>query len=125
MANVSRALRHKRHLRRHANQMLRAAKGSRKDALKYFSLLMTVLAQKGGEIVVTKGTIEQVEAKLTRLSFEIVKDKYVPEEFTIRLVEAPEPATIADPENADSSGEPFDDGEDGMDVASEGAQEIP
>jgi hypothetical protein len=71
--------------------MLRAAKGSRKDALKYFSLLMTVLAQKGGEIVVTKGTIEQVEKSLPRLSFEIVKNGEAGE-FTLRMVEAPEPA---------------------------------
>lgn len=105
MANVSRALRHKRKLRRHANQMLRAARGSRKDALKYFSLLMTVLAQKGGEIVITKGTIQQVERTLPRLSFEIVKAKDGIEEFTLRMVEAPEPADEGT-DVADVTGDP-------------------
>jgi glucokinase len=90
MANVSRGLKHKRKLRRQANLMLRAARASRKDSLKYFSLFMTVLAQRGGEMVVTKGTIDQVEEKLGRLSFEIVKSENGME-FTLRLVEAPEP----------------------------------
>lgn len=49
-------------------------------------LLLTVLAQKGGEIVVTQGTIDQCASKLNELDFEIV-DGEKRGEFIIRMLE--------------------------------------
>lgn len=49
-------------------------------------LLLTVLAQKGGEVVVTQGTIDQCASKLNELDFEIV-DGEKRGEFIIRMLE--------------------------------------
>ena len=56
---------------------------------KTFTVLLTVLAQSGGEVTITKGTMEQVAAQILRTTYEIQPGKE-PNEFVVRLVEGPQ-----------------------------------
>jgi len=75
-----------RELRRRATQVVLEHEALQAQGAKTFAILLTVLAQKGGEVTVTKGTIDQVGANLARLSYQIVTSE-VPGEHIIRLVE--------------------------------------
>jgi hypothetical protein len=63
------------------------------QALKNFQMLMTVLAQKGGEVTVTKGTIAQVMGKLQFLDFAVIKGA-TDGELIIRMLDR-SPADVA------------------------------
>jgi hypothetical protein len=58
-----------------------------------FATLMAVLAQKGGEVVVTRGTMEQVLDNLPNLSYAVEPVKDSTADLTVRLVVADVPAT--------------------------------
>lgn len=49
-------------------------------------ILLSILAQKGGEVVVTAGTINQVGSKLNELGYEVVPNASG-SEFTVRMLE--------------------------------------
>ena len=77
-------------------EMRRRAVRSMQEGSKIYALLLAVLAQKGGEIVVTQGTIDQVGANLANLGYRIdpiLKDNDLdgnpqpPTDFIIRLTE--------------------------------------
>jgi hypothetical protein len=68
-----------RELRRRANAAI--AIGT-----KAYSILLTVLAQKGGEVVITAGTIEQVNRDFNTLDFEVVPNKDIAGEFVVKLL---------------------------------------
>lgn len=52
-------------------------------------LLLAALAQKGGEIEVTAGTMQQVVENLAQLNFKTVPNEKDPGAFYLRLVEGP------------------------------------
>lgn len=56
-----------------------------------FITLLAVLAQKSGEVVITQGTVDQVNENFARLSFE-VQPKKDTNEFIVKLVEMEAPA---------------------------------
>jgi hypothetical protein len=68
-----------RQLRRNAQQAI-------DTGLKAYVTLLTVLAQKGGEVVVTKGIIDQINSNLPTLGYE-VKPNEGGTEFVIRMLE--------------------------------------
>ena len=81
---------------------------------KAYATLLAVLAQKGGEVVVTQGTIDQVGQNLDNLGYVIVSNRPQAGEFTVRLTEgtlhASESPETAEPETtnleaADSASE--------------------
>ena len=52
---------------------------------KTFTVLLTVLAQQGGEITVTKGTMDQVAGELMGLTYAAEKGK-VENEYVVRVI---------------------------------------
>lgn len=64
-----------------------------KAGQKAYATLLAVLAQ-NGDVTVTKGTIEQVEANFMNLTYEMSKGE-TEGEFVVKLVEKPE-ETLAD-----------------------------
>ena len=80
-----------RELRRRAQQAI--AIGT-----KAYSILLTVLAQKGGEVVITEGTIAQVNAKFNELDFEVVPNKDKAGEYLVRLMDGQQEPSFATPQ---------------------------
>src|SRR6266851_4932997 len=86
MARDSRSVRRKRRLRRNVSLMTRALEQSQAGFQKAVTGLLFVLAQSGGEVSITKGTMEQVVAKIQTLGWWI--DKGANEnEFIVRLID--------------------------------------
>ena len=85
MATISRNRRRKARLKRN-NSLLRRALGteSKKSNLSISTLFM-VLAQQGGEVTLSKGTVLSVTQDVSKLSYAIDKGKEEGE-FTVRLV---------------------------------------
>lgn len=52
-----------------------------------FLVLLTVLAQKGGEVTITQGTIDQVSENFRRLGFSVQPSPDHAGEFVVRMVE--------------------------------------
>lgn len=72
-------------------QIRRNARAAIDTGLRSYITLLTVLAQKGGEVVVTKGTIDQVNATLPSLSYEVKPVDEKGNEFIIRMLEGSGP----------------------------------
>lgn len=53
-----------------------------------FLVTLALLAQKGGEMIVTQGTLDQVTAKLQELDYEVVPNPATQGEFIVRLLES-------------------------------------
>jgi hypothetical protein len=60
--------------------------------------LYAVLAQQGGEVTLSKGTVEQTTGNLRNLSYTVDKSSTAEGEFIVRLVTKIEP--ILEPDNA-------------------------
>jgi hypothetical protein len=60
---------------------------------KTFVVLLTVLAQNGGEVTITKGTSDQVVADLARLTWAIEPGKEA-NEYVVRVVTGTDVATV-------------------------------
>src|ERR1700680_1939422 len=73
-------------IRHDTNKLRRRARYSIAQGAQQYVLLMAILAQHGGEVVVTKGTIEQVGANLPNLGYTMVKGA-AENEFIVRLLE--------------------------------------
>src|SRR5258707_603370 len=74
---------------------LTAERTIRKSA-EVFAIFLAVLAQSGGEVTVTKGTLEQVGQNLVRLGYTVVPGKDE-NEFVVRMLEGesgPDVATV-------------------------------
>lgn len=67
-------------------QRLRNAAQAEKWGLKAYMALLAVLAQRGGEVTVTAGTIKQIEGNFANLSYKMIPSP-VSGEFIVRLVE--------------------------------------
>lgn len=71
----------------------RRAMFSIRKGAEVFQAFMAVLAQKGGEVVVTKGTLDQVSENLSTLGYTITPNE-THTEFTFRMTEG----TVVAPE---------------------------
>lgn len=78
-----------RRLRRTNKAMKRTLKSVATGGKQAYSTLLAVLAQKGGEVVITQGTIDQVTANYADLGFRVEKGDQ-PNEYKVLLVEGPE-----------------------------------
>lgn len=67
-------------------ERMRRAAASIQAGLRAEQILLAVLAQKGGEVVVTKGTVNQVGMKWASLGYEVVPNAEGTE-FTVRMLE--------------------------------------
>jgi hypothetical protein len=80
-----------RHSRRRNNELRRQLRRIATSGQQAYATLLAVLAQKGGEVTVTKGTIDQVTENYKRLGFVVENSKEHDNEFIVRLTEAPDP----------------------------------
>ena len=85
MAKLSPAKRKLKQTRRTNNQLKRALHQESVTNYKLYSTLMMVLAQKGGEVTVTRGTAQQVIEGMGRLSY-VVEAGANESEFVIRQI---------------------------------------
>lgn len=85
MPSASRLANRKRRARRNISLLTRQFQQEALGRTKVVIHLLSILAQKGGEITVTKGTIDQVVAGLTQMSYSIDKGE-TENEFIFRLV---------------------------------------
>ena len=102
MARTSRNQRKKQRTKRNNSVLKREVKQSALASYKLFSTFMMVLAQKGGEVTITKGTAEQVWAELSRLAY-VVEPGATENEFIIRQTLKED--TSSTTENIPSQGE--------------------
>ncbi len=63
-----------------------------------YATLLAVLAQHGGEVTITQGTLEQVNENFRNLSFAVSQKKDIPNEFTVRMVVEEEATAVETPE---------------------------
>lgn len=89
MLSASRNANRKRRQRRNITLLTRGLRAEALDKTKALIHLMSVLAQKGGEVTVTKGTIDQVIHDLKKLSYSVDKSE-ADNEFIFRLQVATE-----------------------------------
>lgn len=73
-------------IRHNANVKVRQATLAVVAGQQAFAILMAVLGQSGGEVTVTKGTIDQVGVNLPRLGYVVVPGK-VENEVIVRMTE--------------------------------------
>ncbi len=78
-------------VRRNASRKVRQAGLAVAAGQQSFALLMAVLSQSGGEVTITKGTIDQVGENLPRLGYALVKGA-AENEVIVRIVEQETPA---------------------------------
>jgi hypothetical protein len=97
MPSASRNANRKRRIRRNMTLLKRAGYAEAVAKTKALVHLFAVLAQSGGEVTLTKGTIDQVVADMTKLSYSLDKAP-IDGEFIMRLVvmEDKTPSTIED-----------------------------
>jgi hypothetical protein len=72
---------------------------------KTFVVLLTVLAQSGGEVTITKGTSDQVVADLARLTWAIEPGKEA-NEYVVRVVTDADVATVPETPAVEADPEP-------------------
>ncbi len=77
-------------IRHNTNVLRRQARYSIQQGGQVYATLLAVLAQSGGDIVVTKGTLDQVGANMAGLGFTVVQG-VTETEFIVRLVEGKQP----------------------------------
>lgn len=68
-------------------ELRRAARDAINAGTQAVLTLLAVLAQQGGEVTVTQGTIDQCAKNLNDLDFVIVPSPTAPREYIVRLVE--------------------------------------
>ena len=90
--------RHYGSIKRKSNrQYIREAKFAVKEGARVFAALLAVLAQHGGEITVTQGTIDQVGQNFSALGYVIVPSPMTKGEFLVRLTEGQVVETVQTP----------------------------
>lgn len=67
-----------------------------------FLTCLAVLAQKGGEVIVTSATLQQVTSKLDQLDFTVVPNGDTAGEFIVRIIEGDAKDADAIPVESDS-----------------------
>lgn len=79
-----------RSLRREANNLRRQLRRTATSGKQTYATLLAVLAQSGGEVTITQGTIDQVGQNFDQLGFVVVKKDEPANEYVVRLVEGQE-----------------------------------
>jgi hypothetical protein len=94
-------------IRHDTNTLRRRARYSIAQGGQVYAILLAVLAQSGGEITVTQGTLNQVGANMQQLGYIVTKGT-VENEFIVRLVEGKQPpeAPAVGPDVATVQGTP-------------------
>ena len=92
MPSASREVRRKRRLKRTNSLLRRELQKETLARLNGRMTLLAVLAQKGSEVTITKGTIDQVVEQLNNLTYEIVAGE-TDGEYVIKLVTLTESAS--------------------------------
>lgn len=80
-------------MRRDRNNLGRQLRRTATNGKQAYATLLAVLAQKGGEVVITQGTLDQVSQNYERLAWVVEKGK-TPNEFIVKLIEAQAPETV-------------------------------
>lgn len=101
MAKLPANQRHKARLKRTVTQLQRAFQQLNAQFGQTQTMLLAVLAQHGGDITVTAGTIQQILPKLSVLGWQTVASAETPGEFVVRLVDNT-PETAEEPTAADT-----------------------
>ena len=96
--------------RRACNQAQRQLRRTAISGKQAYATLLAVLAQKGGEVVITQGTIDQVSENYNHLAWVVEKGKET-NEYIVRLIDAT-PESVSD---AATGGDGEDRGEDSHD----------
>ena len=101
MPTASRNERKKRRMKRTNSLLRRALQQEAIQRYKTHAMLMAVLAQKGGEVTITAGTMQQVSQNIQRLSYKVALVEDNPSEFIVSMVEtaAPTTETTEEPSN--------------------------
>lgn len=93
MAKLSRNARHKAKTKRTLSQTRKQLRAMNRAYFNAMSTLLMVLAQKGGEVTVTQGTMQQTIQNLQRLSWRADPSPTDVNEFVVRLIEEEQPAS--------------------------------
>lgn len=91
MPKASRNERKKRRVKRTNSLLKRQLRGLSQEAHKSYVFLMAILAQKGGEVVVAKGTLVQSQQNILTLGYQVVDDLTDTTSVIVRLVTVGEP----------------------------------
>lgn len=75
-------------------EIRRRAQEAIEQGTKSFLICLAVLAQKGGEVIVTQGTLDQMMSKLDKLDFDVKPHKDIPGEFVVRVIDNTPSVTI-------------------------------
>jgi hypothetical protein len=67
-------------------EIRRRAHGAIEEGTRAFFTCLAVLAQKGGEVIVTQETLNQVSRNLKHMDFTVEPNKDVPGEFVVKIV---------------------------------------
>jgi hypothetical protein len=86
MAKASRNERRKARIKRTNSLLKKQLRGLSVEAHKSYVMLMALLAQKGGEITVTKGTLQQAAQDILKLGYNVVADPTDDANLIVRLV---------------------------------------
>ena len=105
MGQDSQAVRKRRRLKRTSSLVSRALTQTRTAYLSAAATLLSVLAQSGGEVTVTRGTMEQVSQNLQSLSWKTIQGEK-PNEFIVRMESAAEPHVTEPPDAPTPIAEP-------------------
>lgn len=91
--------RHYGNIKRKSNrQYIREAQFAVKEGARVFAVLLAVLAQKGGDVTITQGTLDQVGQNLSTMGYAIVPGA-TKGEFIVRLTEG----KVVDPPGDDTA----------------------
>lgn len=92
MSQLPRNQRHKARLKRNVSILSRSLRNLQQQFGQTQTMLLAVLAQSGGEVTITTGTLNQVLPKLATLGWQVMTnplvpgESLVPGEFVVRLV---------------------------------------
>ena len=92
MPTASRNLRRKRRIKRTNSLLKRQLRGLSQEAHKSYVFLMAILAQHGGEVTITKGTLVQSQENVTKLGYQVAPDPADDTNLIVRLVVLEQPA---------------------------------
>lgn len=89
--------------RKSNRQYIREAQFAVKEGARVFAVLLAVLAQKGGDVTITQGTLDQVGQNLSTMGYAIVPGA-TKGEFIVRLTEGREVTPTPAPDASTATG---------------------
>jgi hypothetical protein len=103
MASASKAIRQKRRIRRNLSLVTRAYREEALNRVKVQTILLTILAQHGGEIVVTQDGLNSAVASLGKAQYVVEPLGDDKKAFAVRLVTTEDDVVLADPSIGEST----------------------